>query len=72
VQNRTLRPILLAHLASDDACKYSTYVLPLTCAFRMHVHTQAAYADKIVDGWETVAEETSGYVGVRGSDSMTS
>lgn len=36
------------------------------------VASQAAYADKIVDGWETVAEETSGYVGVRGSDSMTS
>jgi hypothetical protein len=32
--------------------------------------TQAAYAEKIVDGWETVAEETSGYG--RRSDNMTS
>jgi hypothetical protein len=32
----------------------------------LYVWTQAAYAEKIVDGWETVAEETSGYA--RGSD----
>ncbi|TKW27905.1 hypothetical protein SEVIR_3G288600v4 [Setaria viridis] len=30
------------------------------------VASQAAYAEKIVDGWQTVAEETSGYA--RGSD----
>ncbi|CAD6272390.1 unnamed protein product [Miscanthus lutarioriparius] len=36
------------------------------------VASQAAYAEKIVDGWETVAEETSGYVRARGSDSLTS
>ena len=53
-------------------CKYSTFLLPLTCANRMHVHKQAAYAEKIVDGWETVAEETSGYARARGSDSLTS
>lgn len=33
------------------------------------VASQAAYADKIVDGWKAVAEETSGYA--RASDSMT-
>ncbi|XP_066367724.1 sorting nexin 2B-like [Miscanthus floridulus] len=36
------------------------------------VASQAAYAEKIVDGWETVAEETSGYARARGSDSITS
>ncbi|KAG0517619.1 hypothetical protein BDA96_09G105100 [Sorghum bicolor] len=36
------------------------------------VASQAAYAEKIVDGWETVAEETSGYVRARGSDSIAS
>ncbi|XP_047094009.1 sorting nexin 2B-like [Lolium rigidum] len=35
-----------------------------------YVTSQAAYAEKIVDGWETVAEETSGYG--RRSDNMTS
>lgn len=35
-----------------------------------YVTSQAAYAEKIVDGWETVAEETSGYG--RRSDNITS
>jgi len=34
------------------------------------VASQAAYAEKIVDGWETVAEETSGYS--RGTNNMPS
>nr|CAB3465563.1 unnamed protein product [Digitaria exilis] len=36
------------------------------CALREYERIKAAYAEKIVDGWETVAEETSGYA--RGSD----
>jgi hypothetical protein len=36
----------------------------------MHVHTQAAYAEKIVGGWETVAAETSGYS--RGTNNLPS
>uniref|UniRef100_A0A0D9WFC9 PX domain-containing protein n=1 Tax=Leersia perrieri TaxID=77586 RepID=A0A0D9WFC9_9ORYZ len=31
------------------------------CALREYERIKAAYAEKIVEGWETVAEETSGY-----------
>jgi hypothetical protein len=54
-------PPLLPHLAST--CASVTLTLKLVC-------TQAAYAEKIVESWETMTEETSRYA--RKSDTTAS